>query len=264
MTARRRVIVVGGSSGIGLAAARILAGSGAALGLVARDLGRLEAARGSLTSGGAAVTTASADVRDAAAVTDAISRLTGALGGLDLALVSAGAAHAARFDDTAAAVARDLVETNYLGSVHVARAAIPALEAAGGRLSFVSSLAGLMGIYGYSAYAPTKFALTGFAEVLRQELRPRGVRVSALFPPDTDTPQLAAEDSTKPRETRAISGSLRPRPADVVARAWIAGVDAGRAEIFVDFESRAVATVARAFPSFFRAMVDRRIARAPQ
>jgi 3-dehydrosphinganine reductase len=256
----RRAIVFGGSSGIGLAAARILVGSGASVGLVARDGARLEAARVRLAGGPGAVAVASADVRDAQAVTAAVGSLVAALGGLDLALVSAGEAYAARLNDTPAGVARTLVEVNYLGSVHAARAVIPALEASGGRLSFVSSLAGVMGIYGYSAYAPSKFALTGFAECLRQELKPRGVRVSVLFPPDTDTPQLAAENRAKPPETRAISGTIRPRSADEVARAWISGIDADRAEIFTDFESRASVFLCRAWPSLFRAIVDRRIA----
>lgn len=56
-----------------------------------------------------------------------------------------------------------------------------------GRIAFVSSAAGQLGIYGYSAYAPAKFALRGFAEALQMELEPYNIAITVLYPPNTDT-----------------------------------------------------------------------------
>ena len=74
----------------------------------------------------------------------------------------------------------------------------------------VSSAAGLVGVFGYTAYAPTKFAVRGFLESLRGELLPYGIHVGCSFPPDTDTPQLEDENRYKPKETKAISGTIKP------------------------------------------------------
>ncbi|MGH7094930.1 MAG: SDR family NAD(P)-dependent oxidoreductase, partial [Stellaceae bacterium] len=92
----------------------------------------------------------------------------------------------------------------------------------------VSSGAGLVGIFGYTAYAASKFALRGLAEALRAELRPDGVGVSIVFPPDTDTPQLAAENRTKPPATRQITAQGGLWQADAVARMILRGIRRNR------------------------------------
>src|SRR5690606_25484927 len=69
---------------------------------------------------------------------------------------------------------------------------------------------------------------------LRSELRPHGVRVSIVYPPDTDTPGFAEENRTKPPETAAISGSVAPRSADEVARAIVRGIEHDRFTIVAD------------------------------
>jgi 3-dehydrosphinganine reductase len=62
-----------------------------------------------------------------------------------------------------------------------------------GRILFVSSQAGQIGIFGYTAYSATKFALRGFAEALQMELKPYGIYVTLSYPPDTDTPGFKEE-----------------------------------------------------------------------
>lgn len=69
----------------------------------------------------------------------------------------------------------------------------------------VSSVAGQCGIFGYSAYSASKFALTGFAQCLQMEVKRYGVAVSLVFPPDTDTPMFHEENKIKPPETAEIS-----------------------------------------------------------
>ena len=72
-------------------------------------------------------------------------------------------------------------------------------------------MAGFLGVYGYSAYGASKFALVGLAETLRSEMRSSGIKISIVFPPpDTKTPQLEYENQFKPAVTRAFSEGNAP------------------------------------------------------
>lgn len=262
-----RALVTGGSSGIGRATALALARRGAHVALLARGARGLEEA---CAEAGAAATSPAqrffavpCDVADAAQVETAVAGAAAALGGLDLVVNNAGIAHAARFEDTPLEVFRRVFEVNFLGAVNVTRAALPHLRASGrGHVSNVSSLAGLLAIYGYAAYAPSKFALTAFSEVLRQELRPQGIRVSVCFPPDTDTPQLAAENRTKPPETHALAGNASLLTPEAVADALLAGIARGRVWIFPNRSGRLLAWISGFAPGLVRAVVDREIRRS--
>jgi len=106
------------------------------------------------------------------------------------------------------------------------KAVLPAMmERKKGHIVMISSAAGLIGIYGYSAYSPSKFALRGLAECLRGELKQSGIKISIVYPPDTDTPQLEAENQIKPPETREIAGTAKTWTADAVAREILLGIE---------------------------------------
>jgi 3-dehydrosphinganine reductase len=121
-------------------------------------------------------------------------------------------------------------------------------------------MAGVLGFLGYAAYAPSKFAVIGFSEVIRNELRPNNIRVHLLLPPDTDTPQLAGENLTRPRETRAIASLSRVLPADDVARVFLRGIAAGRFRIVPGWDAQLSYHAARLFPSMTRWVLDRVVA----
>ena len=106
----------------------------------------------------------------------------------------------------------------------------------GGNILMVSSGAGLIGIFGYTAYSPTKFALRGFAESLHAELRQTKVQVSIVYPPDTETPQLAQENLTKPEETKIMTKTAGVWSADTVAEHMINGIRKGKFAITPGFE----------------------------
>ena len=91
-----------------------------------------------------------------------------------------------------------MMRINYLGSVFCTKSVIDSMKSRKfGRIVFVSSQAGQIGIFGYSAYSATKFALRGFAEALQMEVKPYGVYVTVAYPPDTDTPGLKEENLVK-------------------------------------------------------------------
>ena len=115
---------------------------------------------------------------------------------------------------------------NYFGSLYSVRAVLSAMEAQQrGHIVLISSGAGLIGLYGYTAYSASKFALRGLAESLRGELQPKGINVSIVYPPDTDTPQLVQENKIKPLETKKITASAQTWTAEGVAQAIVRGIE---------------------------------------
>jgi 3-dehydrosphinganine reductase len=232
-------IITGGSSGIGLALARRLAGRGLHVTLIARDPGRLEQARGAVLDSRRderqAVHALSADVTDEPALSAAIGQAVALAGAPRFLILSAGIAVPGYFGELPGPIFRETMEINYFGTLNAVRAAVPAMRG-GGRIIMISSGAGLIGLFGYSAYSPSKFALRGLAEALDAELRRDGIRVSIAFPPDTDTPQLARENLTKPRETYIMNGSAATWSPDDVADVILRGADRGRFAITPGWE----------------------------
>jgi len=229
-------IVTGGSSGIGLATARLLALEGMDVTLIARGETRLAAGVAALIAlghrPGQNFRSISADLADPDQAEQSIVTAIAELGPPELLINSAGIARPGHFADLARDAFEEAVRVNYFGTLDVIRAAAPIMRARRrGRIVLVSSGAGLVGIFGYTAYAPSKFALRGLAEALRAELAPDGVGVSIVYPPDTDTPQLVDENRTKPPETRAITAQGGLWQADEIARAILRGVRAGRFSI---------------------------------
>jgi 3-dehydrosphinganine reductase len=256
-------IVTGGSSGIGLATARALAGRGMAVSLLARRAEVLEAAAQELRAGGAKVRTASVDVVDQTAVVAAVTQLEGEAGPCDFLVNSAGQARPGRFLELEDEVFRQMMEVDYFGTLHAIRAVAPGMaERRTGSIVAVSSAAGLAGIYGYTAYGAAKFAVRGLMEALRAELAPYDVHVACVFPPDVDTPQLAEENEFKPAETFAISGAVKPIPPEEVAEAILRAMDRRRFAVHVTAEVAALAGVVPLAAPVFRRWMDRRVRRA--
>jgi len=240
----RHAFVTGGSSGIGLALARRLIADGMDLTLVARGAERLEEARESLLSGcresKARVLAISADVSVREEAEEALARAIGALGAPRLVVTSAGIAIPGYFEEVPVEVFERTIAVNYLGTVYVVKAAVPAMKAAGGRILMISSGAGLIGLFGYTPYSPTKFALRGFAEALHAELRHQGISVSIAYPPDTDTPQLIAENRTKPAETAFMTSRAGLWSAEAVAESIMKGLARDAFAITPGFELTAL------------------------
>ncbi|SFI69003.1 SDR family NAD(P)-dependent oxidoreductase [Albimonas pacifica] len=260
----RHAVISGGSSGIGLAMAQALAAQGTGLTLLARDPARLEAAAGAVRAAapGVEVATQPCDIRDAEATARAVAAAE-ARAPLDLAVACAGVVRAGGFADLPAQAHRELMETNYFGVLNLLRPALGPMRARGaGRVLIVGSAAGLAGFWGYSAYAPTKFALRGLAEALRAECAPDGVSVSIGHPPDTETPQLAAERAERPPQLVAIAATAPPREARAVAAALLAGARRGRADVPVGALAWALLRLAPAVRPAVDAWFDRVAARA--
>ena len=251
----RTVIVTGGSSGIGLEIAREFSRLGARLHLLARDPVKLEAARKALS---ASVRTHAVDVSDQPAVS-AVIRAIGDEGGISALICNAGIMRVGVFDELALDDFDAALRTNYLGTLYPILAAWPYLKAAGeSRLGLVSSVAGYTGIYGYTAYTPAKFAITGLAECLRMEGATHDIRVTIVFPPDTETPLLEYERAHAPARTLAITAGARLLPATVVARKFMKGIVRGDFEVYCNAGSRLLRLFQVLLPSVYYRLLDRR------
>jgi len=231
-------VISGASRGIGRAIALRLAQRGANLVLIARDKKALALAQAECKKENPSgrIEIFSCDLSDRKAVEAtgaAIRKKYPVLAGI---INNAGYARPGYFHELPAEEFDRAVKTDYLGAVHLTRG-LYALVQSGGLISFTSSVVGYMGVFGYSSYAGPKFALVGFAETLRQELDERGIQVSVLCPPDTETPGYREENKTKPMETQALSESAKLMTAEAVAARFIKGVEKGKFMITCNFES---------------------------
>jgi 3-dehydrosphinganine reductase len=204
--------------------------------------------------------TAPADVTDADALAAALTTATEANGPCDVLVTCAGASHPGYFERLDDAVFREQMDVDYFGTLHAVRAVVPSMiERGRGHLVTISSTAGLIGVFGYSAYGPAKYAVRGLAETLRPELAPHGIVVACVYPPDTRTPGFDTENALKPAETERISAAIKPREAEHVARAIVAGIEKERLVITADVQTAALARAAGLLGPYVRRTMDRQI-----
>lgn len=269
MNSRRapHVIVTGGSSGIGAAIAGLYVDRGANVSLIARTESKLAEQKRILASrlagNGQRIHAESADVCDAAAIERAIAACETELGACDILVASAGMVDPAPFDALSAERFNAQIETNLIGVANSVRAVLASMKARqSGRLLLIGSGAGIVGLFGYAAYCASKAGLIAFAEAIRQEVHPHGVVVSICLPPDTDTPQLAAELRSRPAESAAIMGTSAVMTVDAVASAAVRGLDRGRPVTYPSAELKLLASTYPVFGRLLRAWFDGRIAKA--
>jgi NADP-dependent 3-hydroxy acid dehydrogenase YdfG len=214
----RRVLVTGGSSGIGAATARAIAEAGGQVAVLARRTGPLRALADEF--GAVAVP---ADVTDADAARAAVDEAADGLGGLDGVVNAAGLARPGTVVDGDPASWRTMFEVNVLGVLHVSRASVPHLRAAGrGDVVNLSSMSGRrVGSTEMAIYAASKSAVHTLSEGLRREVQPDRIRVAVVAPGLVDTPIFAGQDSDRARQLgRAVTEKGLPvsTVADAIVR----------------------------------------------
>jgi 3-dehydrosphinganine reductase len=260
--AGRHALITGGSSGIGLATAIALADKGARVTVVARRPEPLEAAVAELESTGSDAASFELDVSDREAVGDTFAKVTADRGPVDILVCSAGATHPGYFEELPDAVFHEMIDVDYFGTLWPVREVVPdMIERRSGSIVGISSDVGLVGVYGYTAYAAAKFAVRGLLESLRAELAPHGIHVGCCYPPDTDTPQLAWENAFKPEETRAISATFKAIQPEQVASCIVKGIERERFALMPDLGSRLLSIGAGIAPGVLTATMDRSVRR---
>jgi short-subunit dehydrogenase len=180
------IVITGASDGIGAELARQWAareGAKAALVLAARSIDKLEQVAADCRRRGAQVLVQRCDVTEQAQCRALVHAAVNTFGRLDTLVNNAGMSAHAFFEEVQdLGWYEQLMRINHWGAVWCTQAALPHLKASRGRLVAVSSLAGLVGVPGRTAYSATKFAMTGFFEALRVELQTQGVSVTIAYP----------------------------------------------------------------------------------
>lgn len=178
-----KVLITGGSSGIGAAVAEILTAAGAKVAIAGRNLSKLEAVAASV-----GVVAIQADVTDAADVERMAATAVEKLGGLNVLINNAGYGYMSPLVSIDPQEFEDVWRTNVLGAMLVAQAAARVFVAQDyGNIINIASTAALAGAANVSPYNATKFALRGMTEAWRGELRQHNIRVMLVNPSEVMT-----------------------------------------------------------------------------
>jgi short-subunit dehydrogenase len=229
----KRVLITGGSSGIGLALAHVLLSKGARVVVTGRRQDVLASAVAELEAGGGEVWGVTADVSTTQGRAASLRQTLDALGGLDILVNNAGGVRAGRLEATSEAEIEAMVAVDLLAPILLTRAALPALRASGDAVIVnVTSGIALVGAPFYTTYAGVKAGLARFGEALRRELKGEGVHVLTAYPRGTDTPMM------KSNRAGPELGFGR-EPASDVANAIVEGIEAGAFEVFRGGEAQA-------------------------
>lgn len=221
--ANKSVLITGGSSGIGLALSTLLVGTCRSLTILSRQKERLAEASDQLQqlpgSHATQIITLQADITKRDEISLVLDDYLREYGTPDIVINCAGAAHPGTFTSLDPEIFDWLMNVNYFGTVNVLKSLVPGMKSRkSGIIVNISSIAGFLGIYGYTAYSASKFAITGFSDALRSELKPYRIQLSIVFPPDTKTPQLDYEDQFKPYITQQLSSTANLMSAENVAK----------------------------------------------
>lgn len=229
----KRVLLTGGSSGIGRAIADALVAERARVVITGRRADVLSAAVEELRAKGGEVHGIAADVTSAEGRASMLEGARTHLGGLDILVNNAGGVRAGRLEATTEAEIRAMVEVDLIAPILLTRAALPALRENGeGLIVDVTSAIALIGMPFYATYAATKAGLARFDEALRRELAGEGVRVITVYPGATDTPMM--------RTSRAgPEVGFSKEPPEAVAAAVVAGIAGDAFEVVRGGEVRA-------------------------
>ena len=249
----KNVLIAGASEGIGASIAKVLAQEGADLILIARRQKPLEKLRSQLQKQypHQKFYILSADLSDHKKVRKVFQKISGSISKLQGLVNNVGYSRPQYFEKTPIHEFEDHISTNYLSAVFCTWEALPYLED-GAFITFTSSVAGYMGVFGFSAYSGAKFALFGFAETIEQELYSRKIKVSVLCPPDTQTPGFEKESKTKPYESKKISEGASLMHPDDVAKKFLRGLKKNKFLIVCNFQSWLYYRLHALFPGLVR------------
>lgn len=215
--AGRTAIITGAGTGIGAATAEELGRLGMRVVLVGRRADVVEAEAARLLAAGIDARAMAGDVRDFATLEAIVARTVEAYGRVDTFVANAAVADFGPIDVADPALWHDVITTNVLGVLYSARAILPQMYAqGGGHIVIVASGSGRTTYVGEPAYVASKHAVVAFADCLRMEVTPRGVRVSVIEPGLVETPLI----HVFPEADALVEGVIPLQPVDI-ARAIV-------------------------------------------
>jgi len=258
------IVLTGAASGIGAALAVQLAAKGAKLALVDRDAGGLDAVAERARASGGTVTTHVLDIADAAAIAALPAAVEQAHGGATILVNNAGVALAGTFELASLEDFEWLMNINFWGAVRLSYAFLPLLrQAPAAQIVLTSSVFGLIGPPGQTAYAASKFALRGFGEALRHELEGTNIGVTLVHPGGVDTNIARNSRIGKffdPALARAgiamFQKSLKTKP-DAAAARIIRGIETREKRVLIGADAYQIDIIQRLLPVRYWSLIGR-------
>jgi len=225
----KSAIICGGSKGIGKATAKLFVQLGGNVCIVARILDALNAAAEEIKSlkvdENQLVEVISCDTSNMEQVEPLFKEYIKKFGVPDYSFNYVGISYPNYTDKLTIEDFKFHMDTNFFGQLNPILTILPYyMERKEGYFINMSSIAGYIGVMGYAAYTPTKFAIAGLSEVLRNEYKAYNIKVSIVYPPDTDTFGLHEEAKTRPEELNIIAERAGLMQPDDVAEVIIKGV----------------------------------------
>lgn len=260
------IIITGASDGIGAEMALQLARmhkNDVALVLAARSIDKLNIVEQNCISLGAQTMVYALDISDEAACYDLIAQTVQRFGKIDILVNNAGmSAHALLADVQDLTWYRQLININLWGSAWCTHAALPYLKQSRGRIVAVSSHAGIFGVPGRSAYSASKFAMVGFFECLRIELKTDGVSVTLAYPGVVDT-HIRETGYNSQGQALGVSSLKEDNAMSVeeCARLIINGMNRRQREVVMTFKARVGRYLKLLIPSLVERMAQAAVAK---
>ena len=241
-------IVTGASSGIGRGIALRFAELGVKVVLSARREEELEKVAQEIRAKGGQAVVAAADVTSPESVTAVVQTAVDERGGVDIMVNCAGVAGPMTFEETPPERIRQHIEVNYLGAVEFVRNVLPHMKSReSGYILNISSMSGLKGLPTYVSYGASKFALTGFSDALRHEVKKYGIQVSVAAPPGVHTPMV--DDHLESHADWFHKFNIME--VDKVVDRLMAGMRRGRFLILMSADTKFMYAMVRHFPRVF-------------
>ncbi|HUX99633.1 MAG TPA: SDR family oxidoreductase [Candidatus Deferrimicrobium sp.] len=255
----KTAVIIGGSKGIGKATSFELARLGANICIIARNEEVLKEVKGELErekpKGEQEVSIISADAMIEDQLRPALAKFVEEKG-CDILINCVGGAWPHYVQDYSVADFEKAMKYNYTSAVISILTVLPHFMKNGGHIVNISSMAGYLGIIGYTTYSPPKFAVVGLSEALRHELKPYNIHVSVVYPPDTDTPGLKEEEETKFEELKLLSSKAKLQKPEDVAKTIVKGIRKKKFNIHIG-SSGWINWTKRHFPWLYFWFIDR-------
>ncbi len=252
----KTVYITGGSSGIGLETARQVFAQGAHLVIIGRDKDKLH--RAVKTIDAARITSiqtlnsVSLDVGDNRKVETDLPKIMEDSGVPNVLVLNAGIGFGGYFEDTPYDLFDRMIKINLYGVRNVIAAALPKMKVKGGKIVIVSSIAGLSGMIGYSAYGASKFALVGFAQSIKPDLKRYGIEVALVCPPEVETPLIVEEAKTIPPEAKAFKKIAGLLTAEQAGKGVLKAIQGNSFLVIPGLKAKFSALLIKYFPGFIQ------------
>lgn len=246
-----RVLITGASSGIGSALANEFAKYHSRIVLMARREDRLNAVCESVKALGSTGTVVVGDVTKSSDRERAISVCESQFGGLDILINNAGIGAIGDFAQAAPSRLQQIMDVNFTAPVELIRLALPLLQNSRGAIANISSVLGHRAVPGKSEYCASKFAMHGFSDALRAEVKAYGINVTLVSPSTVESEFFDSVIDSQPATRR------RGIPATQVANATARAIRRRQAEVILPLEGKLLVLLDRLWPSLANRLVAR-------